>query len=302
MGWYQLFGLRELHQYLEYDDGVWFGTSVRLAHGIFPYRNFVDDQPPGVPVAMLPFALWSRSVGTTTAFAAARAVVPLVETVGVVALGWMLRHHGALTVAVACGAMAVYPVCLIDQRTVMLEPFCATLCVLGLAAVFDRDRLSGRTGRASGRRRLLRSCLLVQGLRRPPFRCGGGRIPGLACAPAPGSFSGGHSGSPRSGVRPVLRSRPWRLRARPDRHPALTHGECRPLIYDRLTSLIGSPPSEVPTPLPDPNERTLAVLLAVVVVMLVVGGYVAERMRARRHSTGALRPAGSPASIPSPSP
>ncbi|HXR22189.1 MAG TPA: hypothetical protein VN786_06525, partial [Acidimicrobiales bacterium] len=146
MGWYQLFGLRELHQYLEYDDGVWFGTSVRLAHGIFPYRNFVDDQPPGVPVAMLPFALWSRSVGTATAFAAARVVVPLVETVGVVALGRMLRHRGALTVAVACGAMAVYPVCLIDQRTVMLEPFCATLCVLGLAAVFEGDRLSGRTG------------------------------------------------------------------------------------------------------------------------------------------------------------
>jgi type IV secretory pathway protease TraF len=61
-----------------------------------------------------------------------------------------------------------------------------------------------------------------------------------------------------------------------------------PSIYDRLTSLIGSPPSEVPTPSPDPSERTLAVLLAVVVVMLVVGGYVAERMRARRHQTSAL--------------
>lgn len=146
VGWYQLFGLRELHEYLEYDDGVWFGTSVRLAHGIFPYRNFVDDQPPGVPVVMLPFALLSRSVGTATGLAAARVAVPLFETVGVLALGWMLRHRGALTVAVACGAMAVYPVCLIDQRTVMLEPFCATFCLLGLAAVFDGDRLSGRTG------------------------------------------------------------------------------------------------------------------------------------------------------------
>ena len=64
-----------------------------------------------------------------------------------------------------------------------------------------------------------------------------------------------------------------------------------PSIYDRLTSLIGSPPSEVPTPLPDPSERTLAVLLAVVVVVLVVGGYVAERIRARPHPTAAL-PAG----------
>lgn len=69
VGWYELLGMGEWHQYLEYDDGVWFGTAVRLAHGILPYRSFVDDQPPGVPVLMLPFALWSRSVGTRTAFA-----------------------------------------------------------------------------------------------------------------------------------------------------------------------------------------------------------------------------------------
>ena len=73
IGWYELLGMGEWHQYLEYDDGVWFGTAVRLAHGVLPYRSFVDDQPPGVPVLMLPFALWSRSVGTRTAFAWARA-------------------------------------------------------------------------------------------------------------------------------------------------------------------------------------------------------------------------------------
>jgi alpha-1,2-mannosyltransferase len=291
MGWYELFGLRELHQYLEYDDGVWFGTSVRLAHGIFPYRNFVDDQPPGVPVAMLPFALWSRSVGTATAFAAARVVVPLVETVGVVALGWMLRHRSVLTVAVACGAMAVYPVCLIDQRTVMLEPFCATLCVVGLAAVFEGDRLSGRTGAlvvGGAFFGLACSCkafavlpfvvvaaaLLASPARRRlvPFLAGTAGALAVVCGPffalAPSAF-----------VHDVVVTQLSRT------------ANVEPSIYDRLTSLIGSPPSEVPTPLPDPSERTLAVLLAVVVVVLVVGGYVAERVRARPHPTGAL-PAG----------
>ena len=146
IGWYELLGMGEWHQYLEYDDGVWFGTAVRLAHGVLPYRSFVDDQPPGVPVLMLPFALWSRSVGTRTAFAWARLAVPLVETVGVLALGWAVRHRGALTTAIACGVMAVYPLCLIDQRTVMLEPFCAMFCLLGLAAAFQGNHLSGRTG------------------------------------------------------------------------------------------------------------------------------------------------------------
>jgi alpha-1,2-mannosyltransferase len=288
VGWYQLFGLRELHEYLEYDDGVWFGTSVRLAHGIFPYRNFVDDQPPGVPVAMLPFALLSRSVGTATAFAAARVAVPLFETVGVLALGWMLRHRGALTVAVACGAMAVYPVCLIDQRTVMLEPFCATFCLLGLAAVFDGDRLHGRTGPlvvGGAFFGLAGSCkafallpfvvvaaaLLASPARRRlvPFLAGTAGAFVVVCGPffvlAPGAF-----------VHDVIVTQLSRT------------GTVDPSIYDRLTSLVGSPPSQVPTPLPDASQRTLAVVLAVVIVVLVVGGYAAGRLQDHRYPTTVL--------------
>jgi len=291
VGWYQLFGLRELHQYLEYDDGVWFGTSVRLAHGIFPYRNFVDDQPPGVPVAMLPFALWSRSVGTATAFAAARLVVPLVETFGVVALGWILRHRGVLTVAVACGAMAVYPVCLINQRTVMLEPFCATLCLLGLAAVFEGERLSGRTGPlvvggaffglacSCKAFALLPFVVVVAALMASPtrrrlvsFLAGAAGAFAVVCGPffalAPSAF-----------VHDVVVTQLSRS-ARVDRS-----------VYDRLTSLVGSPPSVVPTPFADRSERALAVVLAVVVVVLVVGGYAAGRLHSRRYVTSAL-PAG----------
>jgi len=293
LGWYQLFGLRELHEYLEYDDGVWFGTSVRLAHGIFPYRNFVDDQPPGVPVAMLPFALLSRSAGTATAFAAARVAVPLVETVGVVALGWMLRHRGALTVAVACGALAVYPVCLIDQRTVMLEPFCATLCVLGLAAVFVGDRLSGRTGALvlggaffglAGSCKafaLLPFVVVVAAfltsrarLRLVPFLAGTAGGFAVVCGPffalAPSAF-----------LHDVIVTQISRT------------ATVDPSIYDRLTSLVGSPPSQVPAPLPGSSERTLAVVLAIMVVALVVGGYAAgrfqdRRFQARRYPTGVL--------------
>jgi hypothetical protein len=287
VGWYELFGLRELHEYLEYDDGVWFGTSVRLAHGIFPYRNFVDDQPPGVPVAMLPFALLSRSVGTATAFAAARVAVPLFETVGVLALGWMLRHRGALTVAVACGAMAVYPVCLIDQRTVMLEPFCATFCLLGLAAVFDGDRLSERSGPlviGGAFFGLAGSCkafallpfvavaaaLLLSAARERlvPFVAGTAGAFAVVCGPffalAPGAF-----------VHDVVVTQLSRT------------GTVDPSIYDRLTSLVGSPPSQVPTPLPDAGQRILAVVLAILVVLLVAGGYAAGRPRARRYPTTA---------------
>jgi hypothetical protein len=280
VGWYELLGMGEWHQYLEYDDGVWFGTAVRLAHGILPYRSFVDDQPPGVPVLMLPFALWSRSVGTRTAFAWARLAVPLVETVGVLALGWTVRHRGALTTATACGAMAVYPLCLIDQRTVMLEPFCATFCLLGLAAVFRGDHLSEQTGRlavAGACFGLAGACkafallpfvvvvvaLLASAARRRlvPFLAGTAVSFALVCGPflvlAPAAF-----------VHDVVVTQFART------------GVSEPSLYDRLASLIGSPPSSVGG-LSDHRDRELAVVLAVLIGALVVGSYAIGRARPR---------------------
>ncbi len=281
VGWYQLLGMGEWHQYLEYDDGVWFGTALRLAHGILPYRSFVDDQPPGVPVLMLPFALLSRSVGTRAAFAVARLAVPLVEALGVVALGWTVRHRGTLTTAIACGAMAVYPLCLIDQRTVMLEPFCATFCLLGLATVFEQDRLSGRTARlatAGACFGLAGACkafallpfvvvvaaLLVPPARRRlvPFMAGTAVSFAVVCGPflvlAPGAF-----------VHDVVVTQLGRT------------GVSEPSVYDRLASLVGSPPSTVPTGLSDHRDRALAVLIAVIIGALVVGSYTSGRTRPR---------------------
>ncbi len=273
VGWYQLLGMGEWHQYLEYDDGVWFGTAVRLAHGILPYRSFVDDQPPGVPVLMLPFAWWSRSGGTRSAFAAARLAVPLVGSVGVVALGWTVRHRGALTTAIACGVMAVYPLCLIDQRTVMLEPFCATFCLLGLAAVFHQDRMSSRTGRlavagacfgvagACKAFALLPFVVVVAALlaspgrrRLPAFLAGTGASFAVLCGPflvlAPGAF-----------LHDVVVTQFART------------GVSEPSRYDRLASLVGSPPSTVPSGLSDHQDRELAVVVAVLIAVLVVGSY-----------------------------
>ena len=147
VGYYQLFGLHELHAVLEYDDGVWFGSAVRLADGFLPYRSFVLDQPPGVPLLLAPIGLLSHLVGTRDAFGVARLVTPVVGALTVVAIGGLLRHRGPLAVAVGSGVTAVYPEVLIDTRTVMLEPFCSLLCVLGLVGVFAGDRLSDRPRR-----------------------------------------------------------------------------------------------------------------------------------------------------------
>ena len=210
--------------------------------------------------------------------------MPVIEAVGVLALGWLLRHRNRLTVVIACGAMAVYPVCLIDQRTVMLEPFCATLCLLGLAAVFEGDRLSRRPGRlavAGVFFGLAGSCkafavlpfavvalaLLVSPARRrlTPFLAGTVGAFAAVCGPffvlAPGAF-----------LNQVIVTQLTRA------------DKVGPSVYNRLVSLVGSPPSVVPPPIPDHGQRTLAVLLALAIGVLVAGSYAVGHLTVVRHT------------------
>jgi alpha-1,2-mannosyltransferase len=133
---------------LEYDDGVWFGAAVRLADGALPYRDFVLDQPPGVPLLLSPVALLSHAFGTGGALVAARYVTVLVEAANVVLVGWLVRHRSVPCVVVAGAVVAVYPAAVITSRTVMLEPYCDLWCLIGLVAAFDKGHVTTASRRA----------------------------------------------------------------------------------------------------------------------------------------------------------
>jgi hypothetical protein len=133
---------------LEYDDGVWFGAAVRLADGAVPYRDFVLDQPPGVPLLLSPVALLSHVFGTAKALVAARYVTVMVEAANVVLVGWLVRHRSVVCVVVAGAVVAVYPAAVITSRTVMLEPYCDLWCLIGLAAAFDNGHVTTAPRRA----------------------------------------------------------------------------------------------------------------------------------------------------------
>jgi hypothetical protein len=148
LGLFQLLRAGGAHDILEYDDGVWFGSSLRLIEGALPYRDFVLDQPPGVPLLLAPVALLSKVVGSAGAFAIARYVTIIVEAVNVALVGWLLRHRSALCLAVACTVVAVYPTAVITSRTVMLEPYCDLFCLLGLVAAFEDGLLGSPRRRA----------------------------------------------------------------------------------------------------------------------------------------------------------
>ncbi len=126
-----------LHGVAEYDDGVHYGVSALLLHGVLPYRNTVFLQPPGIAVALVPFALVGRVAGDATGLATARVVTCLVGGVTTWLVGRVAtRRYGRRAGLVAAAVYATAAVSLVAESTVMLEPYVDLLTVAGL------DRLS----------------------------------------------------------------------------------------------------------------------------------------------------------------
>jgi hypothetical protein len=128
----------------EYDDGPYFGSAVRLTHGVLPYRDFVLVQPPGITLLMMPAALLAKITGTAWGMAIGRLLTTLASVAGVVLLGLLVRHRGVFATLVACGILAVFPSSISAAHTVLVEAWLVLFCLLGAVAVFDRDRLAGR--------------------------------------------------------------------------------------------------------------------------------------------------------------
>jgi glycosyl transferase family 87 len=128
----------------EYDDGVYFGDAVQMAHGALPYRDFVAVHPPGIMLLMAPLAVLSKTIGTANGLAVARVLTACVGAANIMLLGWLLRHRGALSVAVACGLLAVFPDGVAAAHTLLLEPWLMLFCLAAMVAAFDGDALRRR--------------------------------------------------------------------------------------------------------------------------------------------------------------
>jgi hypothetical protein len=126
------------------DDGAYFGTAVRLVHGVIPYRDFVALHPPGMPLLLAPIALLSDVIGTRDGLAMCRLILPAIAVANVLLVGILIRRYGRLATLVACGAIAVQPDVLVTVHTIELEPVLVLFCLLGAATIFNGDRLGSR--------------------------------------------------------------------------------------------------------------------------------------------------------------
>jgi hypothetical protein len=131
----------------QYDDGPYFGSAVRLVHGVLPYRDYAFVQPPGITELMSPAALESYLGGTAWALVIGRFLCVFAGAAAVVLAGFLVRHRGALAVLLTGGIIAIYPPAAASARTVLLEPWLVLFCLAGALAVFDRDRITASTRR-----------------------------------------------------------------------------------------------------------------------------------------------------------
>src|SRR5712691_7377490 len=131
----------------QFDDGPYFGSAVRLVHGVLPYRDYAFVQPPGITELMSPAALESYLGGTAWALVLGRFLTVFAGAAAVVLAGFLVRHRGALAVLLTGGILAIYPAGAASARTVLLEPWLVLFCLAGAVAVFDGDRVTARTRR-----------------------------------------------------------------------------------------------------------------------------------------------------------
>ena len=122
-----------------YDDGVYLGAAIRLVHGDLPYKDFVFVQPPGSVLLMSPIALLGRLVGDHNALILARALTVLVTAVNAGLVAWLVRARGRLAMVIAGVGLAVFPLAVAADHTLLLEPYLIFFVLLGALVAFQSE-------------------------------------------------------------------------------------------------------------------------------------------------------------------
>jgi hypothetical protein len=120
-----------------YDDGVYYAAAVALSFGRAPYRDFVLLHPPGVVLALLPFAWLGRLTSDSTGMAAARLAWIGLGTVNSSLVAFTARRFGLVAAGVAGVFYATWPRAVTTETTTVLEPLVSLFLLIALAAVVD---------------------------------------------------------------------------------------------------------------------------------------------------------------------
>ncbi|MBO0811581.1 MAG: hypothetical protein J2P23_05995 [Microlunatus sp.] len=140
-----------LQGYGPYDDSVYFASSVGWLHGRWPYRDFLVLQPPGIVVALAPYAFLDRWIGDAGGLAVARVGWILfggLTAAGLVALLWRTSRSAALVAGLFYAVS--WPAAMVERVTDLEGPQNFLLVVaLLLLRPFGPERASLRSRRTA---------------------------------------------------------------------------------------------------------------------------------------------------------
>ncbi|MGZ4593829.1 MAG: glycosyltransferase 87 family protein [Actinomycetes bacterium] len=125
---------------LGYDDGVYFSASDSLVFGRLPYRDFLFLHPPGVLVALAPFAELARLTTDVRGMAAARLAFMAVGALNAALVYVIARRQGTVAGIVAGLFYAVWGPATYAERTTLLEPLVNLGVLASLVLVASAER------------------------------------------------------------------------------------------------------------------------------------------------------------------
>ena len=122
-----------------YDGSVYYASAAALSHGLLPYRDFLLLHPPGIVLALLPFAALGRLVGDADAYALARLAWFVLGAVSTVLVFRVVRPRGLAPAVVAAAFYAVFVPAVTSEHTTSLEAV-GSVCLLGAVALLTSAR------------------------------------------------------------------------------------------------------------------------------------------------------------------
>jgi hypothetical protein len=110
-----------------YDDGVYYAAADALIHGRLPYRDFLLLHPPGITIALAPFAAIGALFGDAVGVALGRLAFVGIGAMNAGLVAVVAARHSRRAALVAGGCAAVFFPLAYAERSTLLEPLGSAL-------------------------------------------------------------------------------------------------------------------------------------------------------------------------------
>jgi alpha-1,2-mannosyltransferase len=118
-----------------YDPSVYYAAAVGLFSGRMPYRDFLLLHPPGILLALQPFAAFGAVAGDPLAMATARVAFMLMGAGSTFLIYRILLPQHRFGALIGAGAYAVWYPAIFAERSVRLEALASFLVLVGIVLI-----------------------------------------------------------------------------------------------------------------------------------------------------------------------